>query len=112
MEEGSYPCYSPVIYNCHTFFVPCFLYVTPFGMRERSRQLFSQNCIALQWSEPRLVDNRARLSQLRNCEPSRDYPNSQDLKMRQKEEDPPPSYEEIMHKETIPEEPPPPYRAL
>ncbi|GFY10468.1 uncharacterized protein TNCV_1463571 [Trichonephila clavipes] len=140
------------------FFVPCFIYVT-LGMRERSRQLFSQFVqptrspvihysqrrnshlrslpsyrglpnmgslnnrsmsmsdshhveIALHSSgvNSRLVDSRPRVPVLRGCQPSREFLNS--VENDAKEEDPPPSYEEIMHKEVIPEEPPPPYRAL
>lgn len=137
------------------FFVPCFIYVT-LGVRERSRQLFSQfvqpsrspavhyaqrrSCnlrplrsyrglpdggpnltspneahhveISLQPNgiNSRLVENRPRGLSQGNCD-ARDM-NHRDSTNDLKEEDPPPSYDEIMRREAYPEAPPPPYREL
>lgn len=136
------------------FFVPCFIYVT-LGVRERSRQLFSQiiqptRSPAVHYSQrrssnfrhlrpyrglgdaptltspveahhveislhpngvnSRLIENRPRGTSQGNCD-GRDPMNPQDS-TDLKEEDPPPSYDEIMHKDLYPEAPPPPYRDL
>lgn len=133
------------------FFVPCFIYVT-LGVRERSRQLFSQivqpsRSPAVHYSQrrssnlrslrsyrglsdigpsltspveahhveislhpngvnSRLVENRPRGMSQSNC----DFNAQETLDL--KEEDPPPSYDEIMRRDMYSEAPPPPYRDL
>lgn len=136
------------------FFVPCFIYVT-LGVRERSRQLFSQivqpsRSPAVHYSQrrssnlrhlrpyrglsdsgptlnspveahhveislhpngvnSRLVENRPRGMSQGDCD-RRDLANQDSIDL--KEEDPPPSYDEIMRRDMYPEAPPPPYRDL